>query len=141
MNYPKIRINCTSQNDLTINNKKITIINYNKYSNNLINDKNISRILILYEDNLHNNNNKNFINKTLEFYLYNEISKEEFELFIQKLHNLGYKSKKEAPKIQYFNSSNNIEFNYNFNTIKPFEKNSVNNVYHRQNLYINFSII
>ena len=47
MNFPKIRINCTSQKDLTINNKKITIINYNKYSNDLINDKNISRILHL----------------------------------------------------------------------------------------------
>ena len=79
---------------------------------------------------------KNFINKTLEFYLSTDINKEEFELFIQKLHNLGYKSKKEAVKIQYFNSSNNIEFNYNFTTIKPFEKNSVSNIYHRQNFFI-----
>lgn len=137
MNFPKIRINCTSQKDLTINNKKITILNYNKYSNELNNDKNISRVSILFEDNFHHKD-KNFINKTLEFYLYNEITKEEFELLIEKLHNLGYKSKKETSKIQYFNSSGNIEFNYNFNTIKPFQKNSIDNIYHRQNLYVNY---
>lgn len=136
MNFPKIRINCTSQKDLTINNKKITIQNYNNYSAKLNEDKNISKVSLLYEDNFHHRD-KNFINKTLEFYLYSEINKEEFEIFIQKLHNLGYKSKKEAPKIQYFNSSNIIEFNYNFNTIKQFEKNSVSNIYHRQNLYVN----
>ena len=135
MNFPKIRINCTTQRDLTINNKKITIMNYNKYSNELNNDKNISRVSLLFEDNFHHKD-KNFINKTLEFYLSTDINKEEFELFIQKLHNLGYKSKKEAVKIQYFNSSNNIEFNYNFTTIKPFEKNSVSNIYHRQNFFI-----
>lgn len=140
MNNPKIRINCTSQRDLTINNKKITINNYNKYSSELNNDKNISKVSLLFEDNFHNKD-KNYINKTLEFYLYNDINKEEFELFIEKLHNLGYKSGKKEPKIQYFNSSNIIEFNYNFNTIKPFEKNSVNNIYHRQNLYINYLII
>lgn len=140
MNNPKIRINCTSQRDLTINNKKITINNYNKYSSELNNDKNISKVSLLFEDNFHNKD-KNYINKTLEFYLYNDINKEEFELFIEKLHNLGYKSEKKEQKIQYFNSSNIIEFNYNFNTIKPFEKNSVNNIYHRQNLYINYLII
>ena len=37
MNFPKIRINCTTQRDLTINNKKITIMNYNKYSNEYYN--------------------------------------------------------------------------------------------------------
>jgi len=139
MNFPKIRINCTTQRDLTINDKKININNYNKYSNDLNENKNISRVSLLFEDNFHSRD-KNFINKTLEFYLYSDITKEEFELFIEKLHKLGYKSKKTAPKIQYFNSSNIIEFNYNFNTIKPFDKNSVNNIYHKQNLYINYSI-
>ena len=62
MNIPKIRINCTSQNDLTINNKKITIANYNKYSSDLNNDNNISKISLLFEDNFHNiGKNKNFI--------------------------------------------------------------------------------
>lgn len=139
MNFPKIRINCTTQRDLTINDKKININNYNKYSNDLNENKNISRVSLLFEDNFHSKD-KNFINKTLEFYLYSDITKEEFELFIEKLHKLGYKSRKEAPKIQYFNSSNIIEFNYNYNTIKPFDKNSVNNIYHKQNLYINYSI-
>jgi len=137
MNYPKIRINCTSQRDLTINNKKITLVNYNKYSSQLNDDvENLIKVSLLFEDNFHHRD-KNFINKTLEFYFKNDLnSREEFELFIQRLHNLGYKSKKEVAKIQYFNSSGNIEYNYDFNSIKPFNKNSINNIYHRQNLFM-----
>jgi len=136
MNYSKIRINCTSQRDLTINNKKITIVNYNKYSSNLNDDENLIKVSLLFEDNFHKRD-KNFINKTLEFYLKKDLnSREEFELFIERLHKLGYKSKKEVAKIQYFNSLGNIEYNYDFNSIKAFNKNSINNIYHRQNLFM-----
>lgn len=141
MSFPKIRINCTTQKDMTINDKKINIMNYNKYSSDLNNDTNISKVSLIFEDNFHHND-KNYINKTLEFNLKNNLtSQKEFELFIQKLHTLGYKSKRNFPKIQYFNSSGIIEFNYNFNKIQPFKKKSVNNIFHTQNLYINYDII
>lgn len=135
MIYSKIRINCTSQKDLTINNKKITINNYNKYSSELNDDKIISRVSLLFEDNFHHKD-INFINKTLEFHLNIDITREDFELFIENLHNLGYKSNRKFPKIQYFNKAGFIEFNYNFNTMKPFEKNSINNIYHKQHFYV-----
>ena len=51
-NY-KIRINCTSQKDLTINNKKISRITYNNLENKPDNIDYITKIAILYEDNFH----------------------------------------------------------------------------------------
>jgi len=140
MLIPKIRINCTCQKDLTINNKKINRKNYKEYSSKLNDIDYISRISILYEDDFHSTNDINYINKTLEFYLFNDITKEEFEDFILKLHKLGYVSKRENPKIQYFNSYGVLEYNYNFNTIKPFTKNSVKSIYHSMHLYVKHPI-
>ena len=67
MTYYKIRINCTSQKDLTINNKKINNISYNNLVNKPDNIDYISKISILYEDNFHSKSDVNYINKTLEF--------------------------------------------------------------------------
>ena len=136
MSSPKIRINCTCQKDLTINNKKINRKNYNEYSSNLNEINYISRISILYEDNFNSKNDNNYITKTLEFYLHNDLVEEEFERFIIKLHEIGYISKRENPKIQYFDNDGILEYNYNFNTIKPYPKKSVKSIYRKMFLYI-----
>jgi len=100
MTYYKIRINCTSQKDLTINNKKINCISYNNLENKPDNIDYISKISILYEDNFHSKSDVNYINKTLEFYCNRKISEIEFKEFINNLKNTGFNSKKKEPKIQ-----------------------------------------
>lgn len=136
MSIYKIRINCTSQKDLTINNKKISRISYNTLINKPDNIDYISKIAILYEDNFHSKSDVNYINKTLEFYCNRVISEEEFKDFINNLKNNGFVSKKKEPKIQLIDSEGKIIFNYNYDTIEPFPNNKIKSIYRQQNLYI-----
>ena len=134
-NY-KIRINCTSQKDLTINNKKISRISYNNLEYKPDNIDYITKISILYEDNFHSKSDVNFINKTLEFYCNRIITEIEFKDFINNLKNIGFSSKKKDPKIQLIDNEGKIIFNYNYNTIEPFPNNKIKSIYRQQNLYI-----
>ena len=134
-NY-KIRINCTSQKDLTINNKKISRITYNNLENKPDNIDYITKIAILYEDNFHSKSDVNFINKTLEFYCNRLISENEFKDFINNLKMNGFYSRKQEPKIQLIDNEGKIIFNYNYNTEEPFPNNKIKSIYRQQNLYI-----
>jgi hypothetical protein len=132
----KIRINCTTQKDLTINNKKINTRTFNNFiSKTDINDY-ISKIAILYEDNFHMKDDNSFINKTLEFYCDRDITGIEFKDFIIKLKKLGFESKKRHSKIQFIDNDGNIIYNYNYNTEVPYSKKSIKSIHYHQNLYI-----
>jgi hypothetical protein len=104
MNNYKIKINCTSYNDLNYNNKKITKNNcevkllkeYNNYINN---------IYILYKRKKNEDEN-NFTTKTLEFRCNKELNKIEFETFIKYMKDIGFNSKNKKNK----NKNNKIEF-------------------------------
>ena len=136
MSYYKIRINCTSQKDFTVINKKISRISYNNLENKPDIIDYITKISILYEDNFHSKSDVNFINKTLEFYCNRIISEIEFKDFINNLKNIGFSSKKKDPKIQLIDNEGKIIFNYNYNTIEPFPNNKIKSIYRQQNLYI-----
>ena len=135
MSIYKIRINCTSQKDLTINNKKINRIVYNTLENKPDNIDYITKISILYEDNFHSKTDINFINKTLEFYCSRVISEDEFKDFINNLKLIGFTSRKNEPKIQLIDNEGKIIFNYNYNTVEPFPNNKIKSIYRQQNLY------
>ena len=92
MNNYKIKISCTSKDDLCYNNKKISVKNYNKLNlEQLINDTDyIEKTLILYKK----HNNKLITTKSLEFLCKcdNEISDIDFQTFIEKMINIGFSS-------------------------------------------------
>ena len=136
MSIYKIRINCTSQKDLTINSKKISRNIYNTLENKPDNIDYITKIAILYEDNFHSKTDLNFINKTLEFYCSRLISEDEFKDFINNLKTTGFISRKNEPKIQLIDYEGKIIFNYNYNTVEPFPNNKIKSIYRQQNLYI-----
>jgi hypothetical protein len=135
-----IRIDCTCQKDLTINNKKI---NNKSYANSKFSVKSfdfINKVSILYEDSLHSNNDLCFITKTLEFLCNREITEEEFAIFITYMKDNGFISKRKEPKIQFINNENRIIYNYDYNLGIPFNKNSVKSMYKYQNLYVKYNI-
>ena len=136
MEIYKIRINCTTQQDLTINNKKINQKTFNNFILKNVIDDFITKIAILYEDNFHMKDDISFINKTIEFYCNREINENEFKDFIIKLRKLGFVSKKKHPKIQFINNDGNIIYNYNYNTAISYPKKSIKSIHYHQNLYI-----
>lgn len=87
-NY-KIKIECTSEDKLCYNNKKISNKNYNKINfEELMNNIDyIETALILYK------NFKNFTTKSLEFMCKREISELEFKEFIVSMKKIGFESK------------------------------------------------
>lgn len=133
----KIRINCTTQRDLTINNKKINQRTFNNFISKTDINNYITKIAILYEDNFHMREDISFINKTLEFYCNREINEIEFKEFISKLKSVGFVSNKKHPKIQLIDYDGNIIFNYNYNTELSYPKKSIKSIHYHQNLYIN----
>ena len=133
MSVFKIRINCTTQKDLTINNKKINTKSFN--NSEFKTDEYITKIAILYEDNLHSKDDLCYITKTIEFFCNREITNEEFIDFIKKIKSYGFISKRKEPKIQFI-TDNKVIYNYNFNEVIPFQKNSVKSIHKYQNLYI-----
>ena len=137
MTLYKIRINCTTQKDLTINNKKINQKTFNNFIAQTDINNYIKKIAILYEDNFHMKDDISFINKTLEFYCDREINEIEFKEFVSKLKLLGFVSKKKHPKIQLIDNDGNIIYNYNYNTELSYPKKSIKSIHYHQNLYIN----
>lgn len=136
MEIYKIRINCTTQQDLTINNKKINQKTFNNIISKNDIDEYITKIAILYEDNFHMKDDISFINKTIEFYCNREINESEFKDFIIKLRKLGFVSNKKQPKIQFINNEGNIIYNYNYNTGISYPKKSIKSIHYHQNLYL-----
>ena len=136
MTLYKIRINCTTQKDLTINNKKINQKTFNNFIAKTDINNYIKKIAILYEDNFHMKDDISFINKTLEFYCDREITEIEFKEFLSKLKLLGFVSKKKHPKIQLIDNDGNIIYNYNYNTELAYPKKSIKSIHYHQNLFI-----
>ena len=136
----KIRIGCTCQKDLTINNKKINSKSYNDSGFSVKDFDYITKISILHEDSLHSKNDLCYINKTIEFLCNREITTEEFCNFIRYMKNNGFVSKRKEPKIQFIDNEGKVLYNYNYNLVIPFQKNSVKAVHNYQNLYVRYVI-
>lgn len=128
----KIRISCTTQKDLMINNKKI---NKNTF-NSVKLPEYIKKVFIFYEDNFHSKTDNNYINKTLEFYTDKNLSEEEFIDFIDTLKKSGISSNRKYPKIQMIDIDGDIIFNYNYNINQPFSHKKVIATYYHSCLYI-----
>lgn len=134
----KIRISCTTQDELQINNKKINMKNYSNYVNNKFEDY-IIKVFLLQKFKFLNNKTS-YIKKSLEFICSRDITEEEFQLFIANLKKLGFATKKENHLIQYINSEGIVMFNYSYNLNKPYVipafSNKKKSLYRQQNLYI-----
>ena len=109
----KIRISCTTQDELQINNKKINMKNYSNYVNNKFDDY-IVKVFLLQKFKFLNNKTS-YIKKSLEFICSRDITEEEFQLFIANLKKLGFATKKENHLIQYINGEGIVMFNYSYN--------------------------
>ncbi len=135
----KIKIGCTTQEELQINNKKINLKNYNSLGDNKPDKFDyISKIYILQKYKFLNNKTT-YIRKTLEFICNRDITEEEFVLFIETLKKIGFTSKKDNLKIQYIDNEGKIVYNYNYITNKPLIpafSNKKKSLYKQQNLYI-----
>jgi hypothetical protein len=134
----KIRISCTTQDELQINNKKINMKNYSNYVNNKFDDY-IIKVFLLQKFKFLNNKTS-YIKKSLEFICSRDITEEEFQLFIANLKKLGFATKKENHLIQYINGEGIVMFNYSYNLNKPYVipafSNKKKSLYRQQNLYI-----
>jgi len=134
----KIRISCTTQDELQINNKKINMKNYLNYVNNKFDDY-IVKVFLLQKFKFLNNKTS-YIKKSLEFICSRDITEEEFQLFIANLKKLGFATKKENHLIQYINGEGIVMFNYNYNLNRPYVipafSNKKKSLYRQQNLYI-----
>jgi rRNA processing protein Gar1 len=93
INNYKIKISCTSKEELSCNNKKISKKNYNKLNlERLINTTDyIEKAVLLYK-NCKTYNNVNITTKSLEFICKcnNEISAIDFETFIKEMQTIGF---------------------------------------------------
>jgi len=93
INNYKIKISCTSKEQMSYNNKKISKKNYNKLNlERLINTTDyIKKALLLYK-NYKTYNNVNITTKSLEFICKcnNEISAIDFETFIKEMQTIGF---------------------------------------------------
>ena len=143
MNNYKIKISCTSKDDLCYNNKKMSIKNYNKQNlEKLINNTYyIEKTLILYKK----LKNIDITTKSLEFICKcdNEISDNEFQTFIKNMINIGFSSNNKTTihliKIND-NKPNETIFIYEFESItkkniKKTKNKPNNSTYHTQMLY------
>lgn len=135
----KIRISCTTQEELQINNKKINLKNYSTYINNKFENFDYIIKIFLLQKYKFINNKTSYIKKSLEFICNKDIT-EEFQNFIDYLKHLGFATKKENHKIQYIDNEGKVLFNYNYNLNKPYIipafSNKKKSLYRQQNLYI-----
>jgi len=109
-NY-KIKISCTTKDELCYNNKKISNKNYNRPNfEELINNTDyIETALILYKK------VKKFTTKSLEFMCKREILEDEFKTFIKDMKDIGFKSNNyNIIKLIKINKPNELILTYNF---------------------------
>ena len=127
----KIKIACTSLDELCYDNKIINKKNYNKCKlEELINNyDNINKLLILYKK----MNNKNITTKTLEFGCNNEISEINFLNFIQDMKNIGFNSKQDTSIHFIYTQTNESIYKYKFQSIEPIYKFKINKKKNRSN--------
>ena len=133
MDTYKIRINCSSKNYLTFNNKKIN----NKIYDDIIYALNpetidyIYKIVISYEDYYSPENTIEFTNKYLDIIFNRYINNDEYKSFINNLINIGFKGN--------YDDTDDYNFNNIINEIKnpKIIINETNDYISRQkNLYI-----
>lgn len=108
----KIKINCTSEDQLSFENSKISKQMCQHLLSKLQLD-NVESIILL-----HKTNCNSFVSKTLEFICSKEINEEQFIAFIHNMQRAGFVSKTNS-KIQFIDNDGNIIFNYRFNTCLP----------------------
>ena len=122
MNNYKIKIECTSEDKLCYNNKKISNKNYNKLNfEELMNNIDyIETALILYKNIFY----KKFTTKSLEFMCKREISELEFKEFIVSMKKIGFESKnKNTIKLIKINKNELIlTYNFQLETKEPNEE-------------------
>jgi|LakMenEpi03Aug12_release.lakeMendotaPanAssembly.Ray.scaffolds.fasta_scaffold1024034_2 hypothetical protein len=133
MDTYKIRINCSSKNYLSFNNKKIN----NKIYDDIIYALNpetidyIYKIVISYEDYYSPENTIEFTNKYLDIIFNRYINNDEYKSFINNLINIGFKGN--------YEDTDDYNFNNIINEIKnpKIIINETNDYISRQkNLYI-----
>jgi len=133
MDTYKIRINCSSKNYLSFNNKKIN----NKIYDDIIYALNpetidyIYKIVISYEDYYSPENTIEFTNKYLDIIFNRYINNDEYKSFINNLINIGFKGN--------YQDTDDYNFNNIINEIKnpKIIINETNDYISRQkNLYI-----
>jgi hypothetical protein len=108
----KIKILCTSFEQLSFNNKKIS-----KNNKICFFDPNIEKIIILHKT----LNMQKFTTKTLEFIYNKQLNEEEFIKFIHTLKEHGFKTTTPKNKIQFIQNNTNpftTLFNYTFIDVK-----------------------
>lgn len=122
MNNYKIKIECTSEDKLCYNNKKISNKNYNKLNFEELMNKTdyIETALILYKNIFY----KKFTTKSLEFMCKREISELEFKEFIVSMKKIGFESKnKNTIKLIKINKNELIlTYNFQLETKEPNEE-------------------
>ena len=137
----KIRISCTSDNELAFNNKPINKKSYKEIHDKLQpnNIDYIDSVIILHKKT--KKKTKIFKLKTLEFLCNKEIGEYQFEELIQKMIKIGFYSKDNRPiQFIYIDNVFTTKYTYDFNSCKPTEveprkKNKNQSNYSQQYLY------
>ena len=134
----KIKIYCTSQEQLLLNDEPISIINKDDINNCLLPDydDNINEICILYKRIKKNN----YTIKSLEIFYNSCITEDEFISYIKYMHYVGFSSQQNY--IEFINTqTNEIIYKYDFVNILPQEIDNVRrnvnkSVYTKSRIYI-----
>jgi len=107
----KIRINCSSKNDLSFNNKKISDKSYDDILIELKPDNYdyLNKIVISFEDYYSPENTIIFTNKYIDIICNKYLTNDEYKLFINTLSNIGFKGNCE--------DKDDYNFNYIINDI------------------------
>lgn len=150
----KIKINCTSINDLSFNDSLLydSRINRSIYYNIIYNlypeeDDFINKIMIVYKKFIRHNI-KNFVVKSLEIICNTKLTENQFIKYIEKMHDCGFESKNNT-MVEFINMENyETIYKYSFNSMKPgkiiartgnYKNNSsysVYTVYSKKNSYL-----
>jgi hypothetical protein len=121
MSY-KIKIFCTSINELSLNDEGINRSIYDEIIYSLCpeDDDFIDKIMILYKYSKRHNI-ENFVVKSLEIICNTRLTKKQFIEYIKKMHDCGFKSKNNAI-IEFINMENyETIYKYKFELIKSIE--------------------
>ena len=114
----KIRIDCTSQKDLSFNGKKISQKSYNQIHTVLCPETidYIHSIAILHKS------FQKMTVKSLEIFTKDRIDETEFMEFITKMKNVGFDTQNEHCTIQFVDDDCNVVYCYKFKTVTKTNK-------------------
>jgi len=115
----KIKIACTSKDELSFNKKHITP----KLSNNIVHDMNLPSYNYISKSNIVYKTHKKFTRKFLEIYCDKMINIKQFKRFIKKMHHSGFSSTSDL-RVEFIdvNTNNNI-YCCNFQTMNEMNCN------------------